>query len=379
MEKKKRWILGGMIIGFLAIGIGVFVYWIIIGRFYKTTDDAYVHGNQVIVTPQTAGFITAIMVEETDIVEEGRLLVTLDTTDNRLALERTESDLAQSVRTVIGLFQKVQELKAAKEMRNSEMIKAAQDYTHRKNLVTSGSVSKEDFEHSESFFVSAVAGVLFAEHRLKAAIAEVENTTVETHPLVDGAKEAYRRAWVNLRRCEVRAPTRGMIARRRGQVGEAVAQSDPLMEIVPLDQIWVEANYKEVHLKYVRIGQPVHVTADLWGGDVIFQGKVIGISAGTGSVFSVLPPQNATGNWIKIVQRLPVRVALDPEEIKHYPLRLGLSMKTTIDTHNRQGKLLPIPPPEKPLFETDIFKTQIQGAEEKITEIIKANSSFIND
>jgi len=248
-KRKKRLILGGMILGFLALGVGVFLYWLYIWRFEEKTDDAYVHGNQVVITPQISGFITTITVDDTEIVKKGRILITLDTTDNELALEKAENNLAQTVRNVVGLFQRVGELKAAKEMRKSEMIKAAQDFTHRKNLVKSGAVSKEEFEHSESFLISAIAGIIFAEHKLRAAMAEVENTTIETHPLVDGAKEVYRQAFVNLSRCKVRAPVHGMVARRRAQVGEAIGPNDPLMVVVPLDQIWVDANYKEVNLK----------------------------------------------------------------------------------------------------------------------------------
>ncbi|NGX45130.1 MAG: Multidrug export protein EmrA [Chlamydiae bacterium] len=375
-KRKRRFIIGGMVIGLVVVGIAVFLYWLFIWQFEEWTDDAYVHGNQVVITPQISGFITSLTVEDTEVVEKDRILVTLDKTDNTLALLRAESELAVAVRDVVGLFQRVGELKAAKEMRKSEMIKAAQDYTHRKNLVKEGAVSKEEFEHSESFLVSAIAGVLFAEHQLRAALAEVENTTVATHPLVEKVKELYRRAWVDLNRCEIRAPVHGMVSRKKAQVGEAAAPSDPLLELIPLDQIWVEANYKEVNLKNVRLGQPAKVTADLWGDSFEYSGKVIGISAATGSVLSLLPPQNATGNWIKIVQRLPVRIALNPEDIEKRPLRLGVSMKVTIDTHDRSGKLLPAPPPAAPLFQTDVYNQQLEGSDAKIEQIIQKNSSF---
>jgi len=375
-KRKRRRILGGMCLAVVLLAIAATIVWIFIWQYEESTDDAYVHGNQVVITPQISGFITSLSVEDTELVEKNRVLVTLDKTDATLNLLRAESELAVAVRNVVGLFQRVGEFKAAKEMRKSEMIKAAQDYTHRKNLVQQGAVSKEDFEHSESFLVSAIAGVLFAEHQLKAAFAEVANTTVATHPMVDKAKEVYRRAWVDLKRCEVRAPVHGMVARKKAQVGESVSPNDPLLELIPLDQIWVEANFKEVDLQHIRLGQLAKVKADLWGDSFAYTGKVIGISAATGSVLSVLPPQNATGNWIKIVQRLPVRIALNPEEIEKHPLRLGVSMKVRIDTHDRSGKLIPSPPPDAPLFQTDVYNQQLEGAHAKIDEIIRVNSSF---
>jgi membrane fusion protein (multidrug efflux system) len=190
------------------------------------------------------------------------------------------------------------------------------------------------------------------------------------------AVEEVKKTWVDLKRCTILAPAHGQVARRAAQVGEAVNPENPLMVIVPFDQMWVEANFKEVQLKKMRLGQSVTMKSDTYGHDQIYHGKIIGISAGTGSVFSVLPPQNATGNWIKIVQRLPVRVCLNPEEIKRYPLRLGLSMDVKVDLHDQFGKMVPDPIAEKPIYETDIFTGQLEDSDQIVKEIIEANSNF---
>lgn len=373
---KRRKILSILALGFIAIGLAFFLLWFFDWRFYVSTRDAYVHGNQVMVTSQIPGYVTSINADDTDIVTTGEVLVTLDTTDNQLALEEAKSRLADTVRSIVALYQQVDELKAEKVIRQTEKRKAAEDFTHRKNLLDSGAVSLEDFEHAKAAYLSSMAAVNLTVHKLQSLLAETENTTVETHPRVLAAKESLRMAWINLQRCTIRAPVGGMVARRSVQVGEAINPSDPLMAVVPLDEIWVDANYKETELTDVRLGQDVEMTADIYGSDVIYHGKVIGIEAGTGSVFSVLPPQNATGNWIKIVQRLPVRVSLDPEEIKEHPLRLGLSMDVTVDIHNTDGAMIPSPTKAKPLYQTNVFAAQEIGAEELIEAIIAENSTF---
>lgn len=360
-------------LGFTLIAIVIFLYWLLVLQFEETTTDAYVHGNQILITPQISGFIRSIHAEETDIVEAGQILIILDLIDQKIAYQEAKNRLAQTVRTVAGLFEKVGQLQAEKKIREAERIKAKQDYVHREELLDGGAVSIEDYEHSEASYLANSAAVASIEHQLRAALAETENTTIKTHPLVEEAKDRVRKAYVDFNRCIIRAPTKGMIAARQAQVGEAVNPKDPLMTLVPLDQIWVNANYKETQLPYVKIGQPVVMKSDLYGGDITYHGSVIGLTAGTGSVFSVIPPQNATGNWIKIVQRLPVRIQLLPEEIEKHPLRLGLSMKVTVDTHNRDGVTVPEPSQDKSLYHTDIFELQLEGIEKVIQKIIRQN------
>lgn len=375
-KKKALWIVTAI---FVAIGVAGFFYWLFIWRFEKSTNDAYVQGNQVIVTPQISGYITSVTVDDTDVVEQGRILVELDTIDRKLTLETAKNELANAVRDVTKMFEMVGVLKGEVEARKAAFAKAGLDYKHRKALAPTGGVSKEDFQHSEAFFVEAFANLLSAQHQLRGARALVENTTIETHPRVEKAKDALREAFVNLVRCTIRSPVQGMVAMKKAQVGESVDQKTPLMMVVPLDQIWVDANFKETQLKKMRLGQPVKLKSDIYKGEMIFHGEVIGISAATGSVMSVLPPQNATGNWIKIVQRLPVRVKLDPNELSRFPLRLGLSMDVTVNIHDISGKMIPPSAPPGPLYCTDIFAKQDEGADELIAKIVEENKTYTFD
>lgn len=361
---------------FVFLGIAGFLYWLFVWRFEESTKDAYVHGNQVVVTPQIPGFITSISVNDTEFVKEGRVLIELDRIDRKMAFDTTKSALAETVRNVTKMFENVGAQKGELEASKAAFAKTAKDYKHRKALVASGGVSKEEFQHAEAFFIEAFANMLTVQHNLRGAQALVENTTIETHPLVEKAMDDVREAFVNLSRCTIRSPVSGIVAMKKAQVGESIAPETPLMMIVPLDQIWVDANFKEVQLKKVRLGQPVRLKSDIYGGDMIYQGEVIGIAAATGSVMSVLPPQNATGNWIKIVQRLPVRVRLKPDQLKDHPLRLGLSMDVTVDIRNTSGKMIPEPPPPGAKYSTDVFEKQEEGVEEIIEKILKENQTF---
>ncbi|GAB4229314.1 MAG: efflux RND transporter periplasmic adaptor subunit [Chlamydiales bacterium] len=372
-HEKRNKVLGGLLALFLIAGLIAFLLWYFIYEYEASTEDAYVHGNQVSISSQIFGFIKTINAEETDIVQEGDLIIKLDQTDYIIALAEAKSNLANTLRDVFGLFQKVQELQAEKKIQEVQTWLAEEDFTHRKNLLESGGISLEDFQHAEATLKSRQQEEKRVAHQLEAAIAMVENTTIISHPLVIKAIENLKEAYVNLERCSVRAPARGMIAQRRAQVGMPVNPSDRLMTIVPLEQIWVNANFKETELRNVRIGQPVSMYSDLYGDGVMYHGKVVGLTAGTGNVFSVLPPQNATGNWIKIVQRLPVRISFVSSEIAQHPLRLGLSMHVTVDTHNRSGDTVPLPSTIETLYSTKIFEDQLQGVDALIKDIIKEN------
>ena len=240
-------------------------------------------------------------------------------------------------------------------------------------LVGIGAVSREEFEHIEAALKTARASAKETYHSLQSAYAQVQGTTVETHPIVKQMIEQVKDAWVNLKRCDILSPVTGYIAQRKAQLGEWVTLSEPLLAVIPLNELWVDANYKETQLTDVRIGQKVKVRSDLYGGNVIYEGKVVGINPGTGSVFSALPPQNATGNWIKIVQRVPVRISLDPVQLKKHPLWLGLSMDTTIDIHNTAGEMLSETSRRKPLYQTEVYQEQEEGVDPVISEIIEKN------
>ena len=370
--KRKKLILIILII-FFVLAVACIVYWLIWGRFREYTNDAYVSGNMVELSSQISGSVVSINTDDTDFVEQGQLLVELDITDPLIALEASKADLAQSLRTVVNMFERVKELEAQAEIDQAQLVKATQDFEHRENLVESGGVSVEDFEHSEAALKTAFNTLILTHHQLKAAIAQIDNTSVVTHPLVEQSKNKVRDAWVRFQRCKIYAPATGIVSQRTVQVGQWVNPNDPLLAIIPLDQIWADVNYKEVQLKNLRIGQPVKIKSDIYGRSMKYHGTLVGLTGGTGAVFSVLPPQNATGNWIKIVQRLTVRVNFDPEEIRKFPLMLGLSLEATADTHHRKGKRLPQVSVQKPVYETCVFRRQIQGAEDFIQEIIKEN------
>lgn len=380
-NKRRNKAIAIAIAIFVLLGIIWLVYWLVHGRFYEYTDDAYVDGNNVMITPQVPGIVVAFSVNDADYVCEGRVLVELDKTDAKIALDKAIADLGYAVRNVMKMFEQAKQDEAVVAMRKSQFVKAAQDYEHRKNLVDDGGVSLEDYEHAVAALDASFADLIAAEHAYIASLAQIDNTTVETHPIVDQAKNRVRDTYVFYQRCTIKAPVTGIVAQRSVQVGERVPVGKPLMAIVPLDQMWVTANYKETQLPKMRVGQPVEVSSDIYGSKVKFKGIVAGLGGGTGSVFSVLPPQNATGNWIKIVQRIPVRITIDQEQVKKFPLRLGLSMETTVDLHNTQLPFVPEVLPDKPLFTTEIFATQEEGAEELIAEVIDANLSmaFIED
>jgi membrane fusion protein, multidrug efflux system len=366
---------------FAILGCSWFAYWLFYSRFHQYTDDAYVDGNNVVLTPQVPGIVVSFSAMNADYVLKGRVLVELDKTDAKIALDKATADLGNAVRNVMQMFEQTKQYEAMVAMRKAKFIKAAQDYEHRKNLVDEGGVSLEDFEHAEAELQASFADLIAAEHQYVAALSQIENTTVETHPMVDQAKNQVRDTFVAYQRCTIKAPVSGLVAQRTVQVGERVNKGQPLMAIVPLDQMWVNANFKEVQLTKMRVGQPAEVYSDIYGSKVKFQGKIAGIGGGTGSVFSVLPPQNATGNWIKIVQRISVRIVLDQNQIKQFPLRLGLSMEVTVDISDVEKPLIPCERPEGPLYTTDVFADQEQGAEELIAQVIAANLSptFIED
>src|ERR1700722_9854954 len=375
-RKRNRAITITVLI-FVFLGIVWFAYWLFYGRFHQYTDDAYVDGNNVVLTPQVPGIVISFSVNNADYIPQGRILVELDKTDAKIALDKAIADLGSAVRSVMQMFEQAKQYEAAIAMRKAEFVKAAQDSEHRKPLIDQGGVSREDFEHAEAALQANFADLIATEHQFIAAFAQIENTTVETHPLVEQAKNQVRNTFVFYQRCTIKAPASGLIAQRTVQVGERVEAGQPLMAIVPLDQMWVNANFKEVQLTKMRVGQPASVRSDIYGGEVHFHGKVVGIGGGTGSVFSVLPPQNATGNWIKIVQRVPVRITLDPEQIKQFPLRLGLSMEVTVDITDTEKPFIPSIRADGPLYSTDVFENQESGAEELIIEVIAANLSSL--
>jgi membrane fusion protein (multidrug efflux system) len=377
-QKKKHtyrviWI--GAVLFFLIVGAVCFGVWAIWGRFRETTNDAYVNGNMIVIKPFEEGIVIQVLTDNAMRVEKGQPLVQLNRHDFEIALEKTKADLADTVRVVVQMFVKAEELRAKIQVFEARAARAKFDYDHRRDLVTDGSVSLEDFQHSETDLTAAVAALSETEKEWAEAVVQIQNTTPFSHPKVEMAKAQVRKAYLALHRTTVLAPVSGIITQRQAQVGQWVSASDPLMALVPLEEIWVDANFREVELKNLRIGQRVKLFADMYGRHTVFRGKVAGLNPGTGSVFSILPPQNATGNWIKIIQRVPVKINLNSKDLQEHPLVLGLSMTVHVDTHDRSGRKLPEASKDRPIYQTDTYADELRGVDKMINEIITQNCS----
>ncbi len=373
-RSRRKLVLGGLGLFFLLCGIGFGVYWFMVGRYEQSTDDAYVSGNLVPLTPRVNGTVVAIRADDTQLVRQGEPVVVLDSTDALIALEQAESQLAQTVRQVQQLYQTAAQLKASVALRQAQLAQTQIDFRRRHNLVDKGYISVEDSQHTGTQVDVDRANLALAQHQLAATEALVKNTNLPDHPDVKLAAAKVRDAYVALQRTTIVAPVTGYVAKRSVQVGQRVSPGTPLLAIVPLNQIWVDANFKESQLGDIRVGQPVTLETDVYGGHVRYHGAVAGLGAGTGSVFAVLPPQNATGNWIKVVQRVPVRIALDPAQVEQHPLRVGLSVEATVDTHTRSGAMLGDDPVLPSGYATPVFNDEAKGANALIAQIIRNNT-----
>jgi membrane fusion protein (multidrug efflux system) len=348
------------------------LYYVFVARFSENTDDAYVNGNVVQITPQVTGTVVAVNADDTQTVREGQPLVVLDPADARVALQQAEANLAQTVRQVRGLFANDSQFEAQVAVRASDLVRARDDLTRRMTVAQTGAVSQEEISHARDAVASAQAALDAAKQQLVANRALTANTTITDHPNVQAAAAKVRDAYLANARNVLPAPVTGYVAKRSVQVGQRVSPGTPLMSVVPLNAIWVDANFKEVQLRHMRVGQPVEMTADVYGSSVTYHGKVVGFSAGTGSAFSLLPAQNATGNWIKVVQRLPVRVSLDPKELQQHPLRIGLSMQVGVNIRNDRGSQLGSA--QNMVYQTDVFARYGAEADAEIARIIAQNA-----
>jgi membrane fusion protein, multidrug efflux system len=324
----------------LLSGLGFAGYWFFDGRFYESTDDAYVDGDVVQVTSEVPGTVLSLSVDDTQLVTAGQSLLQLDPADARIAEENAEADLARAVRQVRGLFAQGQELRAQIEQREQAERTADEDLQRRGGLIADGAISAEELSHARDAVTTTRANVSAARQALSQTVAQIDGTTIADHPQVQAAAGAVRNAALALHRTELISPVSGVIAKRSVQVGQRVAAGTPLLAVVPLDNVWVDANFKEVQLERMRAGQPVTVSTDIYGHKVSYHGHLVGIAAGSGNAFALLPSQNASGNWIKIVQRVPVRILLDPQELAAHPLRVGLSTSVRVDLHDASGPLM---------------------------------------
>ncbi|MGN3961226.1 HlyD family secretion protein [Burkholderia gladioli] len=370
--KRKR-MMTLLILAIVIAAIAYGLYYFLVARFHEETDDAYVNGNVVQITPQVTGTVIAVNADDTQLIRIGQPLVKLDPADAAIALQSAEANLAQTVRRVRGLYADDDQYRAQVAQRESDLSKAQDDLRRRLAVAQTGAVSQEEISHARDAVKAAQASLDAAKQQLAANVALTANTTVANHPDVLAAAATVRNAYLNNARNTLPAPVTGYVAKRSVQVGQRVSPGTPLMSVVPLGQIWVDANFKEVQLDHMRIGQPVSVTADIYGSSVKYHGKVIGFSAGTGSAFSLLPAQNATGNWIKVVQRLPVRIALDPQELERHPLRIGLSMQVDVDIKDESGSQLGSV--QNSVYQTDVFAKYGDEADAEIARIIEQNAA----
>ena len=371
-SRKKSLLLLSLF--FIAVAVGAGSWWFLVLRGSETTDDAYVAGNIVPVMPQVAGNVLSLHVDDTQLVQAGIPLVELDPTDAKLALARSEIQLAQTLRQVQQQMAELKQFDATIDLRQAELDRVAGDQNRREVLGLSNAVGKEEVLHARQNVLAGQAALRLAIQQRKTLQAKLKNTPLAEQPEVRQAAEQVRQAWLDLQRTTILSPVRGVIAKRSVQVGSHVAVGTPLMAVVPLDQLWVDANFKEVQLASMRIGQPVELKADLYGDSIVYHGEVEGLAAGTGSVFSLLPAQNATGNWLKVVQRLPVRIKLRADELQQHPLRLGLSMLVTVDVRKTDGPLLTEAPAKTTLATTASLHVDLSGADERIARIIADNS-----
>ena len=371
--KKSRRAPTLVLICVLAGIAGFGIYYFAIARNQVTTDDAYVNGNLVLLSPQIGGTVIAINTDATQFVQRGEVLVQLDPRDTDVALAQAKAGLGQTVRDVAQLFAQEARDAALVDAQQTVLTQANQDLERDRSVFAVHGVSDETLKHDEHTVHTAHAALEEAQASQASTRAQITGTLPESHPRVLQSEANLRNAWLAAARTRVVAPVSGYVVRRSVQLGQQVTPSTEMLAIVPLDSVWVDANFKENQLGSLRIGQPVQVSADMYGSHVPYHGKVLGLSAGTGSSLAVLPAQNASGNWIKIVQRLPVRIGLDPNELKQHPLFLGLSTAVEVDVHDQGGAPLSKQAVWQSSLNTDAYASQDAGADAEINSIVAKN------
>jgi len=370
---RRGKLLRGLFVIVVLLLAALALWYFMFGRWFEDTDDAYVQGNQVQITPLVGGTVVAIAADDGMRVERGQLLVQLDPSDTEVALQQAEANLAGTVRQVRGLYRSVEGAQADLNARQVSLKRVREDFARRKDLAATGAISNEELAHARDELAAAEAAVAGSRETVERSRALVDDTVVATQPDVQAAAAQLRQAYLNHARAGIVAPVTGYVARRSVQVGQRVQPGTALMAVVPTEQMWVEANFKETQLRHMRLGQEVELRSDLYGGDVHYKGHVTSLGLGTGSAFSLLPAQNASGNWIKIVQRVPVRIAIDEKQLAEHPLRIGLSMKAEVSLRDQDGEVLPSQPAKGAVFDTDVYAKQLHDADEMIHTIIQGN------
>ena len=358
---------------FILAALAWLLLWLFVFSKRETTDDAYVGGNQVALSTQVPGTVVAIFADDTQRVEAGQVLVKLDSTDADVRLRQARSQLAQAVRQVRQQTDSASSADAQVVTAQINLKRAEADLKRRLPLIAEQAEAPENIQHLRDAVDQARAALVTAQAQASAAHASIEGTQVVNNPAVEQARANFRAAWVAAQRNDIYAPVSGYVAQRSVQLGNSVQPGQQLMTVVPLHDLWVDANFKEGQLRHIRIGQPAKIVSDVYGGNVEYHGKVIGLGAGTGSAFSLLPAQNATGNWIKVVQRVPVRIALNDQDLDKHPLRVGLSTEVTIDITDDHGAALAQAPSDKPLAQTSVYDQMASKADAEADQVIQAN------
>ncbi|VVN03088.1 HlyD family efflux transporter periplasmic adaptor subunit [Pseudomonas fluorescens] len=377
-QRKRKVMLVVLALVVILSGLGAWGYHQFYGRWNESTDDAYVNGNVVEITPLVTGTVVSIGADDGDLVHEGQVLINFDPNDAEVGLQSAQANLARTVRQVRGLYSNVDGMKAQVNAQQAEVQKAQDNFNRRKNLAAGGAISQEELSHARDDLTSAQNALANARQQLKTTSALVDDTVVSSHPDVMSAAAQLRQAYLNNARSTLIAPVTGYVAKRTVQLGQRVQPGTALMAVIPLDQLWIDANFKETQLRDMRIGQPVDIEADLYGSDVKYSGTIDSLGAGTGSAFALLPAQNATGNWIKIVQRVPVRIHINGQELARHPLRVGLSTRVDVNLHDQSGPVLAQQPPQKASFSTSVYDRQLVEADAMIARLIHDNSAAVS-
>jgi membrane fusion protein (multidrug efflux system) len=370
---KRRKVLVIIAVVFIIIGLLWGLFWLLVLSKRERTDDAYVNGNKVVISAQVSGTVIAVLTDDTQLVKTGQVLVRLDPVDAQTGLARSASALGQSVRQVRQQKLTADQYDSMIATRRLELARAEADLAKREPLLADSAIAPEEVRHARESVLLARAALTQAERQATASHALVDGTSVEENPAVLQAKAAYHDAWIAAQRNAVVAPVSGYVAERSVQLGQHVTAGQALMTVIPLNALWVDANFKEVQLRHLRIGQAAVVRSDLYGGSFVYHGHVKGMAAGTGAAFALLPAQNASGNWIKVVQRVPVRIQIDDSDLAKAPLRVGLSATVTVDTSNEDGPVLAQEAADQPVGDTQVYTQDLEKANAEADAVVRRN------
>jgi membrane fusion protein (multidrug efflux system) len=370
---KRRRVLTLIAVIFIVIGLLWVLFWLLVLSKRERTDDAYVNGNKVVISAQVSGTVIAVLTDDTQLVKAGQVLVRLDPVDAETGLARSASALGQAVRQVRQQKLNAEQYDSLIATRRLELSRAEADLAKREPLLADSAIAPEEVRHARESVLLARAARTQAERQATASHALVDGTDVEDNPAVLQAKAAYRDTWIAAQRNAVVAPVTGYVAERSVQLGQHVTAGQALMTVIPLNALWVDANFKEVQLRHLRIGQATEVRSDLYGGSFVYHGHVKGMAAGTGAAFALLPAQNASGNWIKVVQRVPVRIQLDDADLAKSPLRVGLSATVTVDTTNEEGPVLAKEAADQPVGDTQVYTQDLEKANAEADAVVRRN------